>query len=84
MPVFLDDKCALTQGRAYPSGIDALVRLLLQCWRDQTAGFVSGYRGSPLGGLDRAMDPMKHANNSAPTPPRGGQRGGIEARRFSP
>ena len=64
MPVFLDDKYALSQGRAYLSGIDALVRLLLQRWRDQTAGFVSGYRGSPLGGLDRAMAPMKHANNS--------------------
>ena len=61
MPVSLDDKYTLTHGRAYLSGIDALVRLLLlQRWRDQaagvnTAGFVSGYRGSPLGGLDNAL-----------------------------
>ncbi|AKZ62814.1 hypothetical protein F506_09105 [Herbaspirillum hiltneri N3] len=43
------------------SGIQALVRLpLLQYLRDQkaglnTAGFISGYRGSPLGGLDEAL-----------------------------
>jgi len=43
------------------SGLDALVRLLLlQSDRDRsaglaTAGFVSGYRGSPLGGLDQAL-----------------------------
>ena len=43
------------------SGIEALVRLLLlQSHRDRqagldTAGFVSGYRGSPLGGLDQAL-----------------------------
>jgi indolepyruvate ferredoxin oxidoreductase len=61
MPVSLDDKYTLTQGRAYLNGIEALVRLLLvQRLRDQaagleTAGFVSGYRGSPLGGLDSAL-----------------------------
>ena len=61
MPVSLDDKYTLTTGRAYLNGIEALVRLLLvQRQRDlaaglNTAGFVSGYRGSPLGGLDNAL-----------------------------
>ncbi len=59
--VSLDDKYSLSQTRAYLTGIEALVRLpILQHQRDQerglnTAGFVSGYRGSPLGGLDQAM-----------------------------
>ena len=61
VPVSLDDKYTLQSGRAYMSGIEALVRLLmLQRQRDRaaglnTAGFVSGYRGSPLGGLDQAL-----------------------------
>jgi indolepyruvate ferredoxin oxidoreductase len=59
--VTLDDKYTLASGRAYMTGIEALVRLLmLQQQRDRanglnTAGFVSGYRGSPLGGLDQAL-----------------------------
>jgi indolepyruvate ferredoxin oxidoreductase len=59
--VSLDDKYALDSGRVYLNGVQALVRLLmLQKQRDQaaglnTAGFVSGYRGSPLGGLDQAL-----------------------------
>ena len=59
--VSLDDKYTSTNGRVYLSGIQALVRLMLvQRWRDQaaglnTAGFVSGYRGSPLGGIDEAF-----------------------------
>jgi indolepyruvate ferredoxin oxidoreductase len=59
--VSLDDKYVATSGRIYLSGIQALVRLtLVQQWRDRaaglnTAGFVSGYRGSPLGGLDEAF-----------------------------
>jgi indolepyruvate ferredoxin oxidoreductase len=59
--VTLDDKYVATQGRVYLTGIQALVRLMLvQRQRDaaaglNTAGFVSGYRGSPLGGLDEAL-----------------------------
>ena len=59
--VQLDDKYALEQGRAFMSGVQALVRLpMLQRQRDQlagknTAGFISGYRGSPLGNYDQAL-----------------------------
>jgi indolepyruvate ferredoxin oxidoreductase len=59
--VALDDKYTATSGRIYLSGIQALVRLMLmQRWRDEaaglnTGGFVSGYRGSPIGGLDEAL-----------------------------
>ena len=59
--VSLTDKYALDKTRAYMTGIEALVRLpMLQHQRDKvrglnTAGFVSGYRGSPLGGVDQAM-----------------------------
>ena len=57
----LDDKYALDHGRAFMSGVQALVRLpMLQRVRDaqaglNTAGFISGYRGSPLGGYDQAL-----------------------------
>ena len=57
----LDDKYTLAEGRAFMSGIQALVRLpMLQRVRDaaaglNTAGFISGYRGSPLGGYDQAL-----------------------------
>ncbi|MCU0927848.1 MAG: indolepyruvate ferredoxin oxidoreductase family protein [Burkholderiaceae bacterium] len=59
--VTLDDKYTLDHGRAFMSGVQALVRLpMLQRQRDamaglNTAGFVSGYRGSPLGGYDQAL-----------------------------
>ncbi len=59
--VTLDDKYSLGHGRAFMSGVQALVRLpMLQRTRDalaglNTAGFVSGYRGSPLGGYDQAL-----------------------------
>lgn len=59
--VSLDDKYLLNKGRAFLSGIEALVRLpILQHQRDlerglNTAGFISGYRGSPLGSLDQSL-----------------------------
>ncbi|MFT6050994.1 MAG: indolepyruvate ferredoxin oxidoreductase [Halioglobus sp.] len=59
--VSLDDKYALDTTRAYMTGIEALVRLpMLQAQRDKqrglnTAAFISGYRGSPVGGVDQAM-----------------------------
>ncbi|ANN68800.1 indolepyruvate ferredoxin oxidoreductase family protein [Bordetella bronchialis] len=59
--VQLDDKYSLETGRAWMSGIHALVRLpMMQRTRDaraglNTAGFISGYRGSPLGGVDLNM-----------------------------
>jgi len=59
--VSLDDKYALDAGRVFLTGAQAFVRLLiLQRQRDvaaglDTAGFVSGYRGSPLGALDQSL-----------------------------
>lgn len=57
----LEEKYTATTGQVLLSGIQALVRLtLLQHERDRaeglnTAGYVTGYRGSPLGGVDQAM-----------------------------
>ncbi len=57
--VTLDDKFDLGRDRIFVSGTQAIVRMLMmQQERDRlagldTAGFVSGYRGSPLGGLDQ-------------------------------
>src|ERR671917_288781 len=57
--VTLDDKFDLSKDRVLLSGTQAIVRLALsQKERDRraglnTAGFISGYRGSPLGGLDQ-------------------------------
>jgi indolepyruvate ferredoxin oxidoreductase len=59
--VTLDDKYAADTGRVFLSGVQALVRLPLdQKRRDRaaglnTAGFISGYRGSPLGGYDQQL-----------------------------
>jgi len=59
--VSLDDKYELDSGRVFLTGAQAFVRLLiLQRQRDvlaglNTAGFVSGYRGSPLGMLDQSL-----------------------------
>jgi len=58
-PVNLDDKYDLTKTSIFATGYQALIRLcLMQKERDRraglnTAGYVSGYRGSPLGGLDQ-------------------------------
>jgi indolepyruvate ferredoxin oxidoreductase len=59
--VTLDDKYVLERGRVYLTGTQALVRLpMMQRQRDiavglNTACFISGYRGSPLGGFDQAL-----------------------------
>src|SRR5258707_12314508 len=76
--VSLDDKYTLERGRVFLTGTQALIRLLLlQRERDQraglnTAGFVSGYRGSPLGGLDQALGrPRNHLpSHHSRSPPR--------------
>src|SRR5256885_17123320 len=66
--VTLDDKYDLTKSRIFVTGYQALVRLtMMQHERDKraglnTAGYVTGYRGSPLGGLD-------HQLQRAATPP---------------
>ena len=59
--VTLDDKYDLVEGKAYMTGIQALVRLPLDRKRmdraagHNTGGFISGYRGSPLGGYDQQL-----------------------------
>ena len=70
--VTLDDKYDLSRQRIFISGTQAIARLLLmQKERDRsarlnTAGFISGYRGSPIGGLDqqfeRARKPFEAAH----------------------
>ncbi len=59
--VSLEDRFDLTKTSVLLNGTQALVRLMLaQKWRDRqaglnTAGLVTGYRGSPLGGVDQQM-----------------------------
>lgn len=59
--VDLDDKYALEKGRVYLNGTQALVRLpMMQKQRDRaqglnTACFITGYRGSPLGAVDQTI-----------------------------
>ncbi len=59
--VKLDDKYTLLSGRVFLTGIQALVRLPMEQRRRDlaagrnTAGYVSGYRGSPLGALDQQL-----------------------------
>ena len=61
LAVTLDDKYILERGRVYLTGTQALVRLpMMQRQRDvaaglNTGGYISGYRGSPLGGFDQAL-----------------------------
>jgi len=61
LSITLDDRYTATSGRVFLTGTQALVRLpMLQRLRDEaaglnTAGFISGYRGSPLGGLDQGL-----------------------------
>ncbi len=63
----LDHRYTRTSGRVFMTGTQALVRLpMLQRDRDRaaglnTGGFISGYRGSPLGGLDKGLwEARKH------------------------
>ncbi|MCX7155234.1 MAG: indolepyruvate ferredoxin oxidoreductase family protein [Rhodocyclales bacterium] len=59
--VSLEDKYRIEHGRVFLTGMQALARLpMLQHAIDRgaglhTAGYISGYRGSPLGGLDTAL-----------------------------
>ncbi len=59
--VTLDDKYAARDGRVFLTGTQALVRLpMAQMRRDRASGlntatFISGYRGSPLGGYDQQL-----------------------------
>ena len=59
--VTLEDKYTQSEGRVFLTGSQALARLpMLQQERDRamglnTAGFISGYRGSPLGGFDKTL-----------------------------
>ncbi|MFT3998017.1 MAG: thiamine pyrophosphate-dependent enzyme, partial [Asticcacaulis sp.] len=63
--VALNDKYVLEDGRAFMSGVQALVRLpLMIARRDRraglnTAGYISGYRGSPLGNYDQQLAQAK-------------------------
>ncbi|HZW11808.1 MAG TPA: indolepyruvate ferredoxin oxidoreductase family protein [Noviherbaspirillum sp.] len=65
--ISLDDKFTLERGRAFITGTQALIRLpMMQRQRDMraglnTAGYITGYRGSPLGNVDMtAMKAKKH------------------------
>jgi indolepyruvate ferredoxin oxidoreductase len=71
-PVSLDDKYDLNQSHVLVTGYQALIRAcLMQKQRDRqaginTGGYLTGYRGSPLGGLDqqfiRAGQPLAAAD----------------------
>ncbi len=56
--ISLEDKYDLSRNRVYLTGAQAIARMMMmQHEADKaaglnTAGFISGYRGSPLGGLD--------------------------------
>ena len=69
-PVKLDDKFDLSKSHAFMTGTQAIVRLtLMQAARDKaaglnTAGYVTGYRGSPVGGLDQQF--LKSAKYTTP------------------
>lgn len=68
-PYQLADRYTRETGRVFLTGTQAIVRIVLdQAKRDKaagldTGGFVSGYRGSPLGGVDlelwRVKDQLK-------------------------
>ena len=92
--VTLDDKYALECGRVFLTGTQALVRLpMMQRQRDAAAGlntgcFISGYRGSPLGGLDQQLWQARRFLREQPHPlparrqrgPRGHRASGAASR----
>ncbi|MGI9401387.1 MAG: hypothetical protein ACR2O0_09050, partial [Rhizobiaceae bacterium] len=63
--ISLEDKYTAVDGQVFMTGTQALVRLpIVQMRRDRAAGlntgaFISGYRGSPLGGYDFALQQAK-------------------------
>ncbi|WP_171232359.1 indolepyruvate ferredoxin oxidoreductase family protein [Ruegeria sp. HKCCA4812] len=67
----LSDRYKASEGRVFLTGTQALVRIMLdQARRDaaagnNTAGFISGYRGSPLGGLDLELWRAKEETEAA-------------------
>ena len=69
--VGLQDKYDLNKSTVFVSGTQALVRLcLLQAEKDRaaglnTAGYVTGYRGSPLGGIDLQFSQAEPALTAA-------------------
>ena len=69
--VALADKYDLNKSTVFVSGAQAMVRLcLLQAEKDRaaglnTAGYVTGYRGSPLGGIDLQFSQAEPALNAA-------------------
>src|SRR5258707_7621954 len=77
-PISLDQKYTQGTGHIFLTGIQALVRLpMAQIRRDRamglnTAGFVSGYRGSPLGGYDQQLvaAPKQLGQYNIKVPPR--------------
>ncbi|MDO6565368.1 indolepyruvate ferredoxin oxidoreductase family protein [Amphritea sp. 1_MG-2023] len=69
--ISLQDKWEKQSGRVYLTGSQALARLpMLQAARDKkaghnTAGFISGYRGSPLGNFDKTLWQIRDHLNAA-------------------
>ncbi|MGB4347241.1 MAG: hypothetical protein WBJ21_12695, partial [Burkholderiaceae bacterium] len=63
--ISLDDKYTAERGRVFLTGTQALIRLtMMQRQRDlaaglNTAGFITGYRGSPLGSVDQTAAKAK-------------------------
>ncbi len=63
--ISLDDKYTAERGRVFLTGTQALIRLtMMQRQRDlaaglNTAGFITGYRGSPLGSVDQTAAKVK-------------------------
>ena len=76
--VTLEDKYVLEEGRVLLTGVQALVRLVLDQHRADrrrgltTGTMISGYQGSPLGGLDRELAGNRELLERAPRPARPG------------